>query len=203
MVLERLAAHLGAARCVGCNRSGAIACPFCRAAQPVAGRVTAPPSVDRVVAAWDYDGMARSLVLALKVRGRRAAAGPLAEAIASRVWAEGCSAEALLWVPGRRPDIRARGFDHARLIAAALSALVGIPAIPRLRRTGDRADQAGLNAAQRRANLEGAFRAHAVPTRVAIVDDVMTTGATVTEAARAARAAGAAYVECLVAAHVG
>ena len=162
----------------------------------------APPSVDRVVAAWDYGGVARSLVLALKVRGRRAAAAPLAEAIAARIWAEGCSAEALVWVPGRRVDIRARGFDHARLLAGELSARIGIPAIPGLRRTEDRPDQAGLSAAERRANLAGAFEAVGVPSRVAIVDDVMTTGTTLNEAGRAVRAAGATYAECLVAAHV-
>lgn len=202
MLLEQLAVHLGAPRCLGCNELGAIACGSCRNAQPVASEATAAPSVDRVVAAWDYEGVARSLVLALKVRGRRAAAAPLADAIASRVWTEGCAAQALVWIPGRRADIRVRGFDHARLLARELSSLVGIPSIPALRRTGDRLDQAGLRAAERRANLEGAFTASPVPARVAIVDDVMTTGATLGEAGRALRAAGAACVEGLVACSV-
>jgi ComF family protein len=162
-----------------------------------------PRHLDRVVAAWDYDGIARALVLALKLRGRRSAGPILAQALATRVWAEGCGADALVWVPGRRADIRRRGFDHAALLARELSRLLGIPSIPALHRAGDRIDQAGLNAVQRRSNLAGAFEARGVPMRVAIVDDVMTTGATLAEAGRALRRAGADHIEGLVACRVG
>jgi predicted amidophosphoribosyltransferase len=167
-----------------------------------AADVPAPAGVDAVTAAWDYDGVARALVLALKLRGRRPAGALLAEGLAARVWAEGCVADALVWVPGRRGDIRKRGFDHAKVVAQSLSSHLGIPSIPALRRASDRIDQAGLNAAQRRSNLAGAFVADRVPTRVAIVDDVMTTGATMAEAGRALRAAGARRVEGLVACSV-
>lgn len=165
--------------------------------------VAAPGNVDGVVAAWDYDGLARALILALKLRGRRPAGSILADGLAARVWAEGCGADALVWVPGRRVDIRRRGFDHARLLAQGLSSRLGIPSIPVLRRAADRIDQAGLNALQRRSNLAGAFVADHVPTRVAIVDDVMTTGATLSEAGRALRAGGARRVEGLVACRAG
>ena len=165
--------------------------------------VAAPGHVDSVVAALDYDGVPRALILALKLRGRRSAGSILADGLAERVWAEGCRAEALVWIPGRRADIRKRGFDHARVLAHELSSRLGIPSIPALRRAGDRVDQAGLNAAQRRSNLAGAFVAEQVPTRVAIVDDVMTTGATLSEAGRALRAGGARRVEGLVVCRAG
>ena len=199
MLLEDLATHLGASRCLGCARPGSLACRSCRGGLAPAPEIAAPGPVDDVVAAWDYDGVARALVLALKLRGRRPAASILAEALAARVWAEGCGAQALVWVPGRRADIRRRGFDHARLLAQELSSRLGLPSISALRRAGDRVDQTGLGAAQRRSNLAGAFVAEPVPTRVAIVDDVMTTGATLSEAGRALRGAGARTVEGLVA----
>ena len=154
------------------------------------------------MAAWDYDGVARSLVLALKVRGRRAAAVELGDAIARRAWVSGCGAEALVWVPGRTRDIRERGFDHARVIATAVGRRLGIPSIPALVRTGDRVDQTTLGATERRANLRGAFAATGVPQSVAVVDDLMTTGATLGEAGRALRAAGATRVEGLLACFV-
>lgn len=152
------------------------------------------PHVDRVIAAWEYDDVARSLVLALKLRGRREAARHLAVGMAERIWSTGWDVDALVWIPGRRADIRRRGFDHARAIAQELSSLVGIPFMPALRRTGDRTDQTGLGAKQRRANLAGAFAATGVPRHVGIVDDVVTTGATLGEAGRALRAAGAVHV---------
>jgi ComF family protein len=156
------------------------------------------PNLNRVIAAWEYDDVARSLVLALKLRGRREAARHLAAGMAERIWSTGWDVDALVWIPGRRADIRRRGFDHAKAIAQELSSLLGIPSMPALRRTGDRTDQTGLGAKQRRANLAGAFTATGVPPRVAIVDDVMTTGATLGEAGRALRTAGAAYVEGVV-----
>ena len=202
MDLAVLAEHLGAPRCLGCARPGSLACASCRAGLLPAAEGAAPAGVDTVTAAWDYDGVARALVLALKLRGRRPAGALLAEGLAARVWDGGCVADALVWVPGRRGDIRKRGFDHAKVIAQELSSHLGIPSIPALRRAGDRIDQAGLNAAQRRSNLAGAFVAERVPMRVAIVDDVMTTGATMAEAGRALRAAGARRVDGLVACRV-
>ena len=203
MAFVRLTEHFGAHRCLGCARPGSLACGSCSATIVPADPVRPIPYVDRVIAAWEYDDVARSLVLALKLRGKREAACHIAGGIAERIWATGWDVDALVWVPGRRDDIRRRGFDHARAISQELSRLLGIPSIPALHRTGARRDQAGLGAEQRRANLAGAFRATTTPPRVAIVDDVMTTGATLSEAGRALRAAGAVRVEAAVGCAVG
>ena len=197
-----LAEHLGSPRCLGCRRGGALACTPCRDAQPYGAIEVRTPNVDRVVAAWDYDGIARSLILGLKMRGRRTAAVELGLALAERVWERGSAAEALVWIPGRARDIRRRGFDHAHLIATVVSRLIGLPALPALIRAADRMDQTRLGAVARKANLAGAFRSRPVPTHVAIVDDLVTTGATLAEAGRALRGAGADYVEGLVACSV-
>ena len=202
MAVSTLAEHLGSARCLGCRRGGALACTACREALAQATVAVRIPHVDRVIAAWDYDGIARSLILSLKMRGRRTAAHELGFALAERVREEGSAAEALVWIPGRRRDIRRRGFDHAHLIATVVSRRTGLPALPALVRTADRTDQTRLGAAARKANLAGAFRSRPVPSRVAIVDDLVTTGATLAEAGRALRGAGAHYVEGLVACSV-
>lgn len=199
MHAERLAEHLGGPRCVGCGRSDRVLCRDCRTGIPRVANSEPVTNVDRVVAAWLYDRVARSVVLALKARGRRAAATELGHAIAERVWEQGTAADALVWVPGKRADIRARGFDHAQLIARVVSQELGIPALNGLTRAEDRIDQTALGARERRTNLEGAFESMGVPHRVAVVDDLMTTGATLSEAARALRRAGAGRVEGLIA----
>jgi predicted amidophosphoribosyltransferase len=95
--------------------------------------------------------------------------------------------------------MRRRGFDHAELLAAELSAGLGLPCRRLLDRRGIPLDQAALSASERRANLAGAFQADLSPREVVLVDDVVTTGATAEACARALRAAGARTVHLLVA----
>jgi predicted amidophosphoribosyltransferase len=150
------------------------------------------------VAAWAYEGVARELVLALKLRADRAAAEPLVEAMcrATRRW--GLAGSAVTWVPGRERDTRERGFDHAEVLARGVARRLGLGAGRLLARTGSRPDQTGLSAAARRSNLVGAFVARTGPPAVVLVDDVVTTGATASACALALRAAGAEHVEVLV-----
>lgn len=198
MARDILAEYLGGSRCVRCRAPGRMLCASCRArlSQPAVRHDI--PEVDRVIAAWGYDGITRSLVLAMKARGRRAAATELGRAIAERVWQEGTIADALVWIPGRPRDIRERGFDHARLIADVVSRELGMPALSALVNRQDRVDQTALGARERKANLEGALISGPVPRRIAVVDDLMTTGATLSEAGRALKQAGACRVEGLI-----
>ena len=73
-------AVVGEARCVGCRRRAGVLCPACSADLRPADPREAPPGVDRILCALDYSGAARSLVLDLKLRGRKGAALPLADA---------------------------------------------------------------------------------------------------------------------------
>ncbi|MEU8778869.1 phosphoribosyltransferase family protein [Streptomyces sp. NPDC048606] len=109
----------------------------------------------------------------------------------------------LVPVPSARRTVRARGHDPARRIALAASARLraaGVPArvVPLLEPCRPVEDQAGLGAARRFENLAGALRVRpgglraAAGARILLVDDLITTGATLAEAARALRAAGAA-----------
>ena len=153
----------------------------------------------RLLVPWRYDGPVRGLVLDLKLRGERAAAGPLVDAMTALVHERGLLATVLTWVPARPPDVRRRGYDHAEVLARALGTRLGLRALPLLERTGAARDQAGLSAAQRRHNLEKVFVAHEVTEPVALVDDVVTTGATLAACAKALVKAGASSVEAIVA----
>ena len=189
-------------RCVGCRRRGPVLCDPCVRSELPAGELKRPVHVDRLICPRTYDRATRALILQLKLRGIEVAADPLTAAMASHVQSRGLRATTLTWVPGRRTDTRRRGFDHAEVLARLLGDRLGLPCLPLLERVGNPADQAALNARERVANLAGAFRTRSSPERVAIVDDVMTTGSTLTSCARALRAAGARSVEAVVAAAV-
>jgi predicted amidophosphoribosyltransferase len=190
---------LGAYRCASCRVRRGPLCTGCFAKTKAPDLRPPPPEIDRMVAGWDYSGAARALILGLKLRSHRACAAPLAARLAERVRGSGLSATILTWVPGRRRDVKSRGFDHAAELARLVARELGMPAAALLARHIDRPDQAGLPAAQRLSNLRGSFRAGPCPPRVALVDDLVTTGATATACAAALRAGGAAGVELLVA----
>ncbi|MFD9373349.1 ComF family protein [Streptomyces sp. NPDC060020] len=199
--------------CAGCGAVRVLVCAGCREALSGAGAGSVRPSprpggLPVVRAAAVYDGGVRALLLAHKERGALPLAGVLGEALAGAVLAGGpvragpAAAEvALVPVPSARRQVRARGHDPARRIALAAAGRLrwaGVPArvapVLRLRRAV--ADQAGLGARQRRENLAGALAVCRDGARltdgaeIVLVDDLITTGATLAEAARAVRAAG-------------
>ena len=187
--------------CAGCGFPGAVLCRRC-AARLARPRVAAPRRVPwgfpPTVAAGAYDGPVRPAVIAFKDRGRAELARPLGAALALAVGAvvravpERTGPVLLVPVPSSRAALRARGRDHVReLTVRAVAELraAGVPAARAvlLARRGRVRDSAGLAADQRRANLAGSFAAAraAVPEGrlLVLVDDVVTTGATLTEAA--------------------
>lgn len=103
--------------------------------------------------------------------------------------------EALLAVPLHPERARGRGFDQAGWLASRLARRLGVPTI-RARRRRDTPSQRGLGRRERRANLRSAFEVPTrLPPRVALLDDVMTTGATLEALAEACRRAGAEHIE--------
>lgn len=196
------------AECGGCGRPRTVLCPECRAALsgavPCRVRpVPEPPGLPVVHAAARYADEVRAVLLAHKERGALALAAPLGVALAGAVragavWGHG--AVVLVPVPSARRAVRARGHDPARRIALAAAGELrrgGTPArvAAVLRQRRDVADQAGLNSRQRLENLAGALAVVPGGWRlladgpVVLVDDLMTTGASLAEAARAVRAA--------------
>lgn len=186
-------------RCLACGVGGNALCASC------AGELKPPLSdaaiagVDAAFAPWEYDGVARALLLGLKLRAKRPYAEPLARAMVGELHRCGSRGTLLTWVPGRRRDIARRGFDHAELLARSVGRATGLPRAPVLIRTQDTRDQTTLGAAARRHNLIGAFAARSCSGTMLLVDDLITTGATAAACARALRRAGAKRVEVLAA----
>jgi ComF family protein len=145
-----------------------------------------------------YEGAARELVRALKYRGAERLAGAMAAPIAAtapRAFAVGC----LVPVPLHPARLRRRGFNQAELLARELSRRTTLEVADCLERARPRAPQAGRPRAERVGGLPGIrLRPQAgVPGSVVLVDDVVTTGATVAACARALRSAGACEVRVL------
>lgn len=205
--------------CAGCaiRETGPLLCPACRLELAGPARPAWPTPVPAGLpppwASADYDGAARGAILAHKEDGRFGLVAPLGDALARSVLA-GLAATAaadrsadvaLVAVPSRRTAVRGRGQDATlrltrRAAAAVRRAGSDVEVLPVVRIVRGLADQAGLDARQRAANLQGAL---AVPDRLArhirgravvVVDDVITTGASIDETARALRAAGADVV---------
>ncbi len=174
-------------------------CPQC-ALPTLDGKVcgaclSEPPRYDSITCAFVYAWPLAPLVQHYKYAGNLALARLLARAIADRL---DRSADVIIPLPLAPRRLRERGFNQALEIARLLSGSTGIPLAPHAcRRVRDSTPQAALPWAERARNIRGAFVCDAdlAGMRVAVVDDVMTTGATLNEIARNLLQAGAAEVQ--------
>lgn len=183
-------------------------CPACREAlnqlfeKQEAEALLPPPCIEQAFAAFPYAGAAKTLILLLKYGSVRAAANPLASAMSARFCGQ---ADILVPVPTTKRRLRERGYNQAEVLAQALHPLLGLPVVPALTRRNEQTAQTQLSAEERRRNLVGCMTSddRVAGQRVLLVDDVLTTGSTAAEAARALLSAGAERVSILVAAKTG
>lgn len=205
--------------CAICRMPGPPLCGPCEAGLPCLGgtgcarcghpwpheRPACPeciPGVAWARQALAYDGRVPDLMGAFKDHRRRSLADPLARLMADRLRPPDPPAVLVPvpLAPGRRAD---RGFNQCHLLAERLGRQWGMPVMPVLHRDDHAAPQRGSGAAARRRQVQGAFRAVVhVPMQCVLVDDVVTTGATLSSAARALRRAGCARVGAVALARV-
>jgi predicted amidophosphoribosyltransferase len=209
--LERMISAAGelllGAACHGCSRPWWGICPQCRADVLRHGCFVTrpdpcPPGFPLTVTTAPYDAVLRQLISAHKERGAWALtpflAGQLAAAVSGLQLTLAASSDpaVLVPMPSAAAAVRSRGFDAtwamAKGAARALRPGSAVQARRLLRQVRPVRDQAGLGAEERAANLRGALRVTALPVDVPVilVDDVVTTGSSLTEAVRALRAAG-------------
>lgn len=218
-------------RCVICDRPGELLCPACRlqlpfidqwSACPVCGapfgwlectecnpvslRASSRTAVpfERCVSALAFDDAVARIVRTHKDAGERRLGRLMAFAIACAIPPEWLAGDcAVSYIPATAAAISRRGFDHGRAIAGHVADMVGAACIDTLERPRSH-DQRGLSRDDRFANMRGRFKAvdDAMPSRVILIDDVYTTGATLYAASDALREVGVAHVMCATFARV-
>ena len=201
------------ATCSGCGREGQPLCPACLPAADA--RLTLPGGtpiglpadipVPLLQLEWcaPFVGPVRAALHDLKYKGERRLAEPLGAAVARR-WARvGVGADLLVPVPVHAERERRRGYDQAALIAAVASTHLGLPGVRALERRRATVAQFELGRGERASNVAGAFAVGraghgAIAGRwILLVDDVVTTGATLAACGAALITAGAAAVSAI------
>jgi ComF family protein len=178
-------------------------CRYCGQPNPIPGQVCPacllnPPRWQRLVAPLQYRGLTRDYLRQLKYDEARHLAKTLCRQCLEPFRQAASRPEVLLPVPLHRERLFERGYNQAQEIAGVWSREFGIPIERKaLRRTRATPSQSGLSANQRRQNMHRAFafRSRREYRHVAIVDDIVTTGSTVTEITKALHRAGVEYVE--------
>jgi predicted amidophosphoribosyltransferase len=149
------------------------------------------PTADGVVAAIGYEGVGRDIVTGLKYRNQRRAARVLAALLVQRLGP--VDVDVVTWAPTGSGRRAARGFDQAELVARAVARRLGLPCRRLLFRVHG-ASQTGRSRAERLTGPVFVARPTRRARRVLVVDDVVTTGATLRAAARALAVSGADHV---------
>lgn len=191
-------------KCPFCNRhigGRDLICGDCEKTLPYTGdRARRQVSGLRVAAPLYYEDAVRRALLDFKFKGRMGGL-PCFGSLMARCAAEefGGEFDAITWVPVSRKRLRRRGFDQARYLAGSLCVEWHVEPQETLRKTTDNPAQSGLDdAGARRANVLGVYEAvrpeNIAGKRFLLIDDICTTGATLSEAARVLRQAGAADV---------
>ena len=188
-------------RCPGCERRGWCPCPDCVASLP------APASgpiggLAATVSLFDHDELGARFVHALKLHNDRAILRWLAHSLVATVAARGIEAELITWAPTTAAARRERGFDQAELLARAIARASGVRVRSLLRRI-DGPTQHGRTRAQRLSGPRFELRRPAAARSVLVVDDVLTTGATLVSAAATLRRSGVAVVYGATCSRVG
>ncbi len=219
MLMDLIARLYAPYNCVGClKESPILLCGSCEAAEPrlpprcylckqtsrnwqTCENCRKKSTISELVAYADYGGNTKELIHSFKYERAVGAAGQLGEWLAAEINELDCKNALLVPVPTATSRVRQRGYDHAEMLAMEASKRSNINYANLLARLGQ-AHQVGAKRGERNRQMSGAFRAiH--PERikgkhVVLVDDIVTTGATLREAARVLKKAGARKISAVV-----
>lgn len=167
-------------RCAGCDKPGTAICTTCRFA--LLGQAPRPHA-DGIIAVLPFTGRVRSIVLGLKYRNRRAVTRHLAGLVVNRLVETQAfeGVDVVTWAPTSAHRRRERGFDQSELIARTVARQLGLPCRRLLDRT-ETAAQTGRSRVERLSGPTFVARPELAGERVLVVDDVVTTGATLRSA---------------------
>ena len=205
------------ARCVGCGREGQPICSECSreldsrlelpAGVPIGLPSELPPGLLQLEWCAPYSGAVRNALHDLKYAGEKRLAVPLGKAIARRWARAGAGGDVLVPVPVHADRLKKRGYDQAHLLSAVASRDLGLPMAPILERVRATTAQFDLDRRRRARNVVGAFSVKPRPGTarrsplhgrwVVLIDDVVTTGATLSACADALWQAGAMGVSAI------
>jgi len=203
------------ARCPGCGAEGPPICDACLpgldarlelpAGVPIGLPSDVPPPLLQLEWCAPFSGLIRDALHELKYAGEKRLAIPLGAAVARRWRRAGAGGDVLVPVPVHADRARRRGYDQAELIARSAARDLGLPCAPVLERARATIAQFDLDRSARATNVEGAFRLTSgsqgeKPLRgrwIVLVDDVVTTGATLAACALPLLEAGAIGVSAV------
>ena len=181
-------------RCAGCGQTTRKVCAECSAKIDS----FASPNCSDAIVAFSYVGLVRDLMLGFKYQNHRAVATLFAERLLVRLRTipEVGRIEVVTWVPTTRERRMARGHDQAETLARILGRMLGVP-VRKLLERETVGHQTGHSRKQRLVGVALRARTMTNPYTVLVVDDVVTTGATMRMAKQALYLAGAARVVCI------
>ena len=182
-------------------------CAACEKVLPYFDGTVTGNYFDVCVAPLRYEGKVREAVHRFKFEDHPASADAFAAFVADAVRYHGLEADVATFVPISCRRKRTRGYDQAQLLAEAAAKRLGLPCERLLRKITDNPAQSGLDAEARRANVLGAYEiqpgAQIAGKRILLLDDVVTTTATLAECSRVLLTAGAEQVCCAAFARAG
>ena len=195
-------------RCVFCHKLIETEDPMCRDCRRKISLMAGERHKKKLTASVDcyaplfYEGDVRASLLRYKFQGQSVYAEVYGEFLSKCIDENEISCDSITWVPLSWRRLHRRGYDQARLLAEQIASRYGYSCVPLLKKVRDNPAQSRTgDAAKRKANVAGAYAAineeRIKGKRILLVDDIVTTGATLCEAVKTLKAAGAGEIICI------